>query len=68
MFCLDCLYWLTKSTIFVFAAKNLEIYQVLAKNSHAFKEDFVPVLKRTVKSQVLSIVYTLVVNSIIRSK
>ncbi|KAF6019954.1 VWA3A [Bugula neritina] len=33
-------------------AKNLEIYQVLAKNSHTFKEDFVPVLKRTVKSQV----------------
>jgi len=33
-------------------AKNLDIYQVLAKHSYAAKEEFVPVLKKTIRSQV----------------
>lgn len=37
---------------FGFVAKNLDIYQVLSKNSYPDKEDFVPVLGKTVKSQV----------------
>lgn len=35
------------------AAKNLDIYQILHKNSYAAKEEFVPVLGRTIKSQVI---------------
>ena len=37
---------------YLFVAKNLDIHQVLNKNSHTRKEEFVPVLKRNVKSQV----------------
>ncbi|KAL5018508.1 hypothetical protein ScPMuIL_004230 [Solemya velum] len=34
-------------------AKRLDLYQVLAPNAYSFKEDFIPVIKKAVQSQVL---------------
>ncbi|XP_074648285.1 von Willebrand factor A domain-containing protein 3A-like isoform X2 [Tubulanus polymorphus] len=33
-------------------AKNLDLYQVLAPNAYSFKEEFIPVIRKTVQSQV----------------
>ena len=33
-------------------AKNLDLYQVLAPNAYSFKEEFIPVIRKTVHSQV----------------
>ena len=36
----------------MFSAKHLDLYQVLAPNAYSFKEEFIPVIKRAVQSQV----------------
>ena len=36
----------------LFAAKKLDLYQVLAPNAYAYKEEFIPVIRKTVQSQV----------------
>ena len=33
-------------------AKHLDLYQVLAPNAYSYKEEFIPVIKRAVQSQV----------------
>ena len=37
---------------FYFSARNLDLYQVLAPNAYSFKEEFIPVIRKTVQSQV----------------
>ena len=39
-------------TILCVAARNLDLYQVLAPNAYSFKEEFIPVIRKTVQSQV----------------
>lgn len=34
------------------SARNLDLYQVLAPNAYSFKEEFIPVIRKTVQSQV----------------
>ena len=36
----------------VAAAKHLDLYQVLAPNAYSYREEFIPVIKRAVQSQV----------------
>ncbi len=33
-------------------ARNLDLYQVLAPNAYSYKEEFIPVIRKTVQSQV----------------
>ncbi len=34
------------------SARNLDLYQVLAPNAYSYKEEFIPVIRKTVQSQV----------------
>ena len=36
----------------LFAAKGLDLYQVLSPNAYSYKEEFIPVIRKTVQSQV----------------
>ena len=38
--------------LIIFPAKHLDLYQVLAPNAYSYKEEFIPVIKRAVQSQV----------------
>jgi len=40
------------------AAKGLDLYQVLAPNAYSYLEEFIPVIRKTVQSQVHSRVMT----------
>ncbi|ELU05822.1 hypothetical protein CAPTEDRAFT_167235 [Capitella teleta] len=41
--------WLSKNGL---KAKNLDLYQVLAPNAFSYREEFIPVIRKTVQSQV----------------
>ena len=41
--------WLSKHGL---KAKNLDLYQVLSPNAYSYKEEFIPVIRKTVQSQV----------------
>lgn len=43
--------WLAKNGL---KAKGLDLYQVLAPNAYSFREEFIPVIRKTVQSQVHS--------------
>ena len=36
----------------LFSAKNLDLYQVLSPNAYSYREEFIPVIRKTVQSQV----------------
>ena len=40
------------ATVICLAAKQLDLYQVLAPNAYSYKEEFIPVIKKAVQSQV----------------
>ena len=40
------------SVILHITAKHLDLYQVLAPNAYSYKEEFIPVIKKAVQSQV----------------
>lgn len=56
------------ATFFVIAAKSLDLYQVLAPNAFSYREEFIPVIRKTVQSQVHevgSLIHVCVGNGII---
>ena len=43
------------------SAKGLDLYQVLAPNAYSYKEEFIPVIRRTVQSQVHEVSFLITV-------
>jgi hypothetical protein len=41
-------------------AKKLNLYQVLAPNAYSYMEDYVPILNKTVQSQVYEVILILI--------
>ena len=42
--------------LIVILAKGLDLYQVLAPNAYSYREEFIPVIRKTVQSQVHQVI------------
>ena len=51
----ESLFWqmsVVLDVVFVVSAKRLDLYQVLSPNAYSYREEFIPIIKKAVQSQV----------------
>ena len=58
--CVCLLAFVTHYMHFIYSplAKGLDLYQVLAPNAYSYREEFIPVIRKTVQSQVHQVIYS----------